>query len=459
MSSDHGSSRRASAAAQPAGPTAPTRASAASTRHRPPSATARGDILVRLSRSLLYTGMFLLPMIDIRASHSLDVSDAVFAIAAVALVLSVRPPVRAPKTPGWFLGVLLLVVGGLIASFDAISPIGSLQVMVNGVFVLVVWQWTSRQLLDTRERTRRAMGAYVLGASTSAAVAVLQSLLHTSLGVRQESATASRVVGLAQQPNIAAVTFALAIVFGIAIVMEQGAGRYRFRLGCLVVLGLALMFTGSVSGMAAVLAGVVLLMVRRGIRLRRLVAVGVILVGVYMAGTAIEGHHGHSALNPFSRLQATTGQNTGYNTVDPRIQTMKAVFSKVAAQPLVGRGLDLQSSLVYYNPYEGVWYPTHDIVLLYWYQGGIVFLAGAVIVTGSAFRRLARVPRSPTSDALLCGAITVLIYSLAGPELFDRWLWLPFVLAMTLRGAGGLPSEQTDADTLEVETTAAEVAP
>jgi len=354
-----------------------------------------------------------------------------------------RPPTRAPRVTAWFLGGLLFVVGGIISSYAAVSPLGSLQVVANGVFVLFVWQWTTRHLLDTPGKTQSAMWAYVVGTAFSAAIAIVQELAHTSLGLNSVSGStgSSRAIGLAQQPNIAAVTFGLAIVFAIGIAFEKGTAKGRWlRLALIVELGIALMFTGSVSGMAGTLLGVGLLLVRRGFQLRNLLAVAAVLVAVYFGGTHLESSIGHNNLNPFARVHAATGQNTGYNTVSPRFATYHYVWTKIEESPLVGHGLDTRSSLVYFDPYQNVSYPTHDFPLLLWYEGGILFVLAAAITMGSTLGRVWRGTRYPVKDALLAGGVTVLVYSLGGPELFDRWLWLPFVLALTLR-PGATPSD------------------
>ena len=36
-------------------------------------------------------------------------------------------------------------------------------------------------------------------------------------------------------------------------------------------------------------------------------------------------------------------------------------------------------------------------------------------------------------DVVLAGCIGVFFYSLQGPELVDRWMWLPFMLALCFR--------------------------
>ena len=189
--------------------------------------------------------MLLLPLTRFRLGSSLDVSDADFALAAVVLVLSVRPPHRAGRTSAWHLGGLLIVVGGILASIDAVSTSSSLKVVGDGVFVLFVWQWTTRQVLDTERRTQGAMSAVVAGATLSGLVAIAQSLHHHAAATA--GASSERAMGLTQQPNIAAVTLALGLLFAIGLALDRGRGRLSHRIVSIVVIGVALMFTGSVS--------------------------------------------------------------------------------------------------------------------------------------------------------------------------------------------------------------------
>jgi hypothetical protein len=45
-------------------------------------------------------------------------------------------------------------------------------------------------------------------------------------------------------------------------------------------------------------------------------------------------------------------------------------------------------------------------------------------------------------DTVLAGCVVVLFFSLQSPELVDRWLWLPFMLALCFRDA--LPASGPD---------------
>ena len=86
-------------------------------------------------------------------------------------------------------------------------------------------------------------------------------------------------------------------------------------------------------------------------------------------------------------------------------------------------------------------YPAHNIVILYWFAGGIFMVAGAAIMMGSSFSRLLTgrrtSQRDPMRDIILAGCVTVLFFSMQSPEIVDRWLWLPFMLALCFRPRAG----------------------
>ena len=384
--------------------------------------------MVRTSRALVYGGMFFLPLLSIRVGSSLSVSDAVFAAAAVVLAISLRAPAKAPPASAWMMGSFMILIGGLMATFRALSVSSSLQVVFNGVYVLFIWQWVARQVLDTRRRLRLAIDCFIAGASISAVVGIIQTKFHT-LGY---DVVGGRAIGLARQPDIAAVTYALSLVFALGLVMECGRGRWAHRFVAIGAVTVALILSASVSGMAAALLGCAVLLVRRGIKPRTLVGVAVVIAGLYVTATALEGPGAHK-LNPIARIQETTGFNTGQNTVNPRTETIRNAWSEILENPVVGRGLDQGSGLVYFDPDVRVSYPTHDFPLLIWFQGGILFLVGAAIAMATAARRVIGRRRDPIGDALFAGTIAVLLFSLQSPAMFDRWLWLPFVLALAYR--------------------------
>jgi O-antigen ligase len=395
--------------------------------------------MVVTARRLLFLGMFLLPMLRFHISGALNLSDAMFGLGAGVLALSKRPPDRPPKSAGWHFGAWIVAITGVIASYDAYHTFGTIQVVLNGVFVFFVWQWECRTLLDTPERLQRAMAAFIMGTGTSAFVAFLQTYFHVLGHATGYGAESLRAVGLGNQPNIAAIAYALAVILATGLVLEYGVRERWYLAGALLMTVAALIFTASVSGMATVLVGLTFLVIRRGVPIKNIIQVGVVLAIVYAGAVVLQGNKTSHSLNPIARIQLTTGNNTGYNTVGPREKTLENAWGKIETRPLVGHGLDPASLVTYFDPYVagGTYYPPHDFFILVWYGGGIFMVFGMLIILASAFTRLLGPGRNPTRDIVFAGCITVLFFAMQSPELFDRWFWLPFVLAMCFRNNQG----------------------
>jgi O-antigen/teichoic acid export membrane protein len=401
---------------------------------------AKEDLFVVLARRLVYVALVFLPLLRYRVGKALDLSDAIFLIAAILLILSRKPPSKAPPAPAWYFGSFVWILAGIVASAQAVSKSASLEVVLNAVFVFFVLQWMLRQLLDCTERIQTGVIAFVLGSSVSAFVAFLQTEFHAFGYNSQASLEGSRAVGLSTQPNIAAVSFALALVFAIGLVVELGIRRRWYLAVCIAVLASALIFSASVSGMSSTLVGCFVLFITRGFRLRTVLGVIAALAIVYAIAVGIQSGGSHFDLNPVARIEQTTGTNTGYNTVNPRVATIEHSWGGIAESPIIGHGLDQTTIAVYYDPDLGVSYPAHNIVILYWFAGGIFLVIALALMMGSSFNRLLhgrlRRPKDrdrAMRDTVLAGSVTVVFFSMQSPELVDRWLWLPFILALCFR--------------------------
>ena len=73
--------------------------------------------------------------------------------------------------------------------------------------------------------------------------------------------------------------------------------------------------------------------------------------------------------------------------------------------PIIGHGLDQTTIAVYYDADVGVYYPAHNIVILYWFAGGIFMVAAGALLMGSCFNRLlaGRAPDGQGAGSLPCG--------------------------------------------------------
>jgi hypothetical protein len=406
-------------------------------------AGTKDDLFVVVARRLVYVGLVLLPLLHYRVGSAFDLSDLCFLLAAGFLLLSRRPPAKAPPTPAWYFGSFVWILAGVVASTQAVSKTASLQVVFNAIFVFFVLQWMLRQLLNSTARIQAGMIAFVLGSSVSAFVAFLQTEFHVLGYSHQASLEGSRAVGLSDQPNIAAVAFALGLVFAVGLVVELGLRRHWYLGVCIAVLAGALIFSASVSGMSCTLVGCFVLFITRGFRLRTVLGVVAVLAVVYVVSISVQSSGSHFDLNPIARIAQTTGTNTGYNTVNPRVATLEHSWSGIVESPIIGHGLDQTTIDVYYDADVGVYYPAHNIVIPYWFAGGIFMVAAGALMMGSSFNRLlsgrrrrAKGPDRSMRDTVLAGCVTVLFFSMQSPEIVDRWLWLPFILAFCFRDAG-----------------------
>jgi O-antigen ligase len=297
------------------------------------------------------------------------------------------------------------------------------------LFVLLIWMWTIRHLLTDEAGIRLAMTAYVLGCVTSAFVALLQLDAHVLVSIG--TVFNGRATGLAKHPDDTGSFLALGLTFAVGLALHPSHKRRWLYVVSALVIAMGLIVSGSVSGMLCGLAGCFIVMALSGIKIQHFVAIVVILVAGYVGGTSIQGHNGKS-LNPIARFEAATGpEANGSNSVAPREGTWKGAWNGIENSPILGHGLDVLSSLTYLDPNNNTEYPTHNFILMAWFQGGILFLVGDLICIAEAFRRMfLKGKLDAMTKVLFGGAVAVILFALQAPMMFDRYFWFPFVLAM-----------------------------
>jgi hypothetical protein len=396
----------------------------------------RRDFMMDNARRLLVIGVFLMPMLTFRlfgqttatTESGLTVSDFFFFLAVILLAASAHRR-RLPPTQIWYVGVAFVVGGGLLATFKADSPAESVFVVFRMVFVLLVWQWTIRHLVGSDKMMRTMLLAFVFGCVASSLVAVVQLEGHAlvSLG----TVFNGRASGLAKHPDDTGSFLALGITFAVALAFNPAVRRRWVPVVSALVIAMGLIVSGSVSGMLCGLAGCVVVFIVRGVKLRNIFAIVLLLAVAYVGATALQGASGHHSLNPIARFEAATGSESGgANSVTPREGTWKGAWWGIENSPIVGHGLDIESSLTYLDPNNNTYYPTHNFILMGWFQGGMFFLLGELICIGEGIRRMFMNGRpDPTRTALVGGAVAVIAVASQAPMMFDRYFWFPFVLA------------------------------
>jgi O-antigen ligase len=377
---------------------------------------------------LVIAGIFLIPFTRFRGG-GIQVSDLIFAVAIAVLAFSKKRPDVERMAWSWHFATFLVVVGGIGATFYAIQPAGSVLVIVRMVFVLFYWPWVIRHVLIDQRLKHMAMYAFVLGGAVSGFVEILQSKLH--ILALPATVTGGRATAFTIQPDELGACLALGLVFAIGLTMELGPGRRGHRIISIFLIAIGLVLSASVSAMLSALAAVFVLLVLRKVNLRKVLTAVIVVVVVYLGGVSLLGS-GNKSLNPITKFNSTIGNGTTSNTASLRIDTYKSAWHLIAEEPVFGHGLDLYSGIVFYDIYLGVGYPPHNLILIMWYQGGILFLLGSLIAVGAAFRRVSGPGRrDPTRDIIFAGAIASLVYAQTAPVIFQTYFWLPFVLAMT----------------------------
>jgi O-antigen ligase len=258
----------------------------------------------------------------------------------------------------------------------------------------------------------------------------------------------SRAIGLSNQPNLAGIAFSLGMIFAIGLLLELGFRRHWYLGVCVALLASALFLSGSVSGMACTIAGILVLFIARGVPLKTVLMVVLSFAVVYVLvfGVIDRG----SKLDPVTRIEKATNSSggSGSGTFELRVHTWGAAWREIQQSPVIGHGLDQETLALYYDQSLYVYYAPHNLILLYWYGGGIFLLVAMFIMMGSSFSRLLTGwraqrragTRDPLRDVVLAACVADLVFCMQSPELVDRWLWIPFLLALCFRDSMNPPA-------------------
>ncbi len=189
-----------------------------------------------------------------------------------------------------------------------------------------------------------------------------------------------------------------------------------------------LVFSGSVSGMLCAITGALtaLLLQPRGKR-----ALGFLLIVGTGVSLLVFSFYQQATLgiDPLSRFYSATGQTSDTNTLALRLLTDEMGWEGIQRSPIVGVGLDIESGGVVLIGTQ-----VHNIFLLYWLQGGILLLFALMIVLMASGGQLWRAEHSPTKTLLIASTLTALLYAQTAPIMFQRYFWLPFILAAAWGG-------------------------
>ena len=388
---------------------------------------SRPDPVINGARRLFYFGCFLVPLTAVRFSDGLAVSDWIFFLSGALTLMSLDR--RKIRPSGWLVAASIFAFGASLSlAFVSSTPGAELAVGGRIVFVWGVWPVIAALVLLDRHQVGRAVAFFVAGGSLSAIVAITQI---AGIDLRGFFLSAppdilglpTRVVGLNTNPNAQAGTLAVAftVAFGALIY-----GQKRSLAACALVLTASgILLSGSISGTLVAAAGLAALALR-GRKVRTLALLAVFAAPAWVLTSKLQEAQ-MGVLTPFQRISSATGRS-GISTLDLRLQTIDFAWQRIVANPWQGAGLVSTEG----GTYDGVTLP-HNMEVLAWFQGGPLMLLAVLIATLTALAFVWRRMGDPLWEMLFAAVICGLAFAQTGPALFDRYLWLPVVMAFALK--------------------------
>lgn len=393
------------------------------------------DFLVRTGRVLLYAGIFFSSLISIRVGGTLTLGDllllpGIVLVGVGALVGSNHRglPSMRKVSGGVGIALLLLILGAALSTIRATDEIESLSVMLRLVLVIFILPAALRSALTTRVYFRRAVTAFAIGAAVCGAGTVLQYFGGPTVIPGGIVTNAGRFSGFAQSVSDTGAITSLGVITSIALFSEYAGRRRLGALALLAASAIGLFLSGSVSGLIAVVVGCFVLLFRRVLKLRHVVLIalasGVILQ--FVVGVQSKSN----ALDPITRVLQTLGLggNVSYNTSGSRISTYKAALDGFLDNPIVGSGLDYESTVA-----DG-FFPAHNLFLAAAFGGGVFLLLAIILVVLRPFRgKWINSDRSFDASVALTMTFSALSFAMTAPSLFNRYLWIPVALLLVAR--------------------------
>ncbi|MFC8682670.1 O-antigen ligase family protein [Microbacterium ureisolvens] len=383
------------------------------------SGSASRDFLLRTATPFLMGGMFFTPMLVLRIG-GFTVGDVLFFVASGLVLLSTAP--RPPRQPAIQVALLLGLIGSALVLAQTPNIAESTMVSIRVLFVWSIWQFAVRKWAEHPQQLSVLVTCFAVGAAASGAVAIGQAYL--GLSVPGTEIVHGRVPGLATHVNGQGGALAVATAMTVGLLLARV--RARLHLACLVLIVIGLLLSGSVTGMLAAIVGTFVVMIAQKASLGRLFAIlGTAALAVLAAlnlQTLVPG-----ASSPLDRFLDTTGQSDSEGTLASRVATYIWTWERIVASPLVGVGLDANSGGTFDGQTQ-----VHNMLLLVWFQGGLLLLTAVLVVIAYTVSAFAKMPPNTLKAPLLGAFAGALTFAMTGPVLYDRWFWLPFVLAWAL---------------------------
>lgn len=385
----------------------------------------------RWPRVFFLGGLLLIGQLTLRPVRGITASDWLFLVAlllaGVLLPLRLRSLPRLPT--GVAAGAVLFAIGAAVSAFGSATTAGAASTVVRFVYLTTCWLWAAAVALPRRTDVELGARAWILSIAVSSAAALVQ--LTFGDVVPGSSIAFGRMTGTAQHVSDLGGSTAVALptVLGLALFRQRAARRAAWG-ALLVLVTLGLLLSGSVGGMIAAAVGAVTtaVLARRGVSFAVVLAgiAAVVIVATHLQVVRSDRHA--TVLARVTSVSAPTG------TLAARVAVYRQAWQRVEHDPAVGVGFGFDPRRAGSRITDLI----HNAYLSTWYQGGLLALAGLLVMGLSALRTMfAAVRRLAGNDRLLAASLTgsfvsYLFFGLGEPTLYVRYGWVPAALGLAL---------------------------
>ena len=382
-------------------------------------------------------GVFTAAYLSWRPSIDLmfTVSDACLLLGLMQLLLRDRLPLQplGVISPLWFSGFMLMTGALLMSSlFISSDPTRWLPVAVqySMAWVIMPFLLMGYSIGDTHRLAR----IYLAGVVTMELVGIIVYFTFTGsfedaraiLGLDFISGS-GRLGAFATDANWNGATVTMTLPFAFYLWSRRLIGPWQGMLS-IGILVFALTLTASFTAFAASCAGLLLLLLANGVRIRPGSASYALamLLGVSSVSIGVLG------LPPVFQKRVASAIETGNldeaGTFEGRMSLIEDAWNRVGDRMWLGVGVD-QDRVV-----SSMRAPVHSMYLLLWVEGGFVSLLGWLVMMAAGLSiAFAAFLRDRLSGALALTVLTsFLLFSTASPHMYARLWAVPVLLALAI---------------------------
>lgn len=373
---------------------------------------------VRLSRISLKLGLALVPFMSFRIGTT-ALSDVLLVVAIFFVIPSILRYHSSKVFSTISASYFVIFTSGILASLLSDDPANSALALLKFLIMIFGYTLLIRYHLLLGSSTISFLNAYLYGA----AIFSLQYVVGYYTIFEEQSF--GRFEGLSDHVTNAAGSILIGIAINLNAVLKRSFRPFNSFLQLLLLW--ALILTGSISSFIAfTITLFVAAMYHPSAKLRSLVLLYAI------AGVSILLVQKLGIYDFVERFRSATSGR--YNTSQSRVinwsSSLEGIFTSFRSL-LLGNGLDKDSGLVQSRNFEIL--QVHNSFLQLIYQGGLIFSAGIVFLISKALY-VARQLTVSDARILIYPCTSALIFSMTSPLMNSRYIWFPFLVALSNLG-------------------------